>query len=205
MIDGMIKLMLPGFNRFKSVVTPGIWASLLLWHFSVSYAATTENDFAIRVETRGPLLIVDSTVKVDASPEETWKVLTDFDHMQGFISGLTLSRIVSTSDDHIVVEQKGALSYGPFSVPFESVKRNELVPFKSIRTTLISGTFKHFDSTTTLVADGEMTRIVYHAEVIPDTWLPSFIGSMLVRNEAKDKFNEFRAEIMRRKPAATEK
>ncbi len=200
MINGMINIMLPGFKRYKSIIRPVILVGLLLCHFSVAYAARKENDFDIHVESRGSLLIIDSRVKLDATPEETWNVLTDFDHMTRFMSGLKISHIVSEpADQTVVVEQKGTLGYGPLAVSFESTKRNELVPFKSIRSSLVSGTFKHFESTTALTFDGEMTQIAYHAEVIPDTWLPAFIGSVLVRSEAKDKFEEFRAEILRRK------
>lgn len=190
------RFMQPKLSIFKPIV----FTIILFCHFSETSATTQEQDFEVHVETHDSLVIVDSNVKIRASPEEVWNVLTDFDHMGRFISGLTFSRIVSKPGDRtVLVEQKGTLSYGPFSIDFNSIKLNELTPFSSIQSSLVSGSFKRFDSTTTLIADGEITQIVYHAEAIPDAWLPPIIGSMLVRSEARLKFNELRDEIRRRK------
>lgn len=170
------------------------------------YAAEKESEFAVRVERQGALVIVDSRVEIRATPEQTWAVLTDFEHMGRFISNLTVSRVVSApSERSVLVEQKGALSYGPFSIAFDSIKLNELEPHKSVRSRLVSGSFQRFDSMTTLAAEGEMTKIVYHAEAIPDTWLPPLIGPLLIRSEARQKFNELRDEILRRNSVAAEK
>jgi carbon monoxide dehydrogenase subunit G len=166
---------------------------------STAAAAADDGDIEVRVDRRGDLVVVDGGLSVAASPEEAWAVLTDFDHMASFISNLQVSHVVSVTGQTIHVEQKGKSSHGPFSIDFESVKAYELKPFDSIRTHLISGTFKKFEGRMDLVAQGATTRLVYHGESIPVMWVPPLIGPAMVRSEIREQFGELRDEILRRK------
>jgi carbon monoxide dehydrogenase subunit G len=185
--------MMPQPSLLRLIVLGATWVCL----GAVANAAD-DNDAQVRVQTRGDLLIVDASLSVAASPEEAWAVLTDFDHMANFISNLQVSRVVAATGNTIQVEQKGKSSHGPFSIAFESIKEYELNPFDSIRSRLISGTFKRFEGTMQLIVQGKATRLVYHGESIPEMWVPPLIGPALVRSEIQEQFGELRDEIVRR-------
>ncbi len=172
-------------------------AQLLLLPFSA--LAQDDASLVVQVEARGEVMVVDSRLSVRAPIEDVWSVLTDFDHMSKFISGLTTSRVISLNDSHAQVEQIGKVTFGPLSISFDSVKDNELTPPKRIITTLVRGTFKQFRSTTTLDEGVDETIIIYHGEAIPEMWLPPVIGPALVRSETRKKFTELRDEILRRR------
>ena len=175
---------------------------LSLWS-AVSPAADLSDDAPqVSVRRDGDLLIVDARMTVAALPEAVWSVLTDFDHMTGFISNLDASRVVAEDGQTLRVEQKGTSRHGPFSIHFASVKRYVLTPYTRITSSLISGTFKKFEGQMDLLPRETGTELQYHGESIPEMWLPPLIGPALVRSEIREQFGELRTEILRRKRIA---
>jgi hypothetical protein len=58
-------------------------------------------------------------------------------------------------------------------------------------------------ATTELIASFEGTEVVHHAESEPPFWLPPLIGPAIIESETRTRFEELRAEILRRKAVAT--
>ena len=154
-------------------------------------------EVAVRMQRRE--VFVDVSFHVRATPQEAWAVMTDFDHATAFISKLEESVILSRTRDTLVVSQKGSMGWGPFSVPIETVTEMHLTPYEKIQSHLLSGTMKKYETTTRLIADPGGTRIEYHLDSIPDVWLPPLIGRALVEHEARARFSQLVAEILRRK------
>jgi ribosome-associated toxin RatA of RatAB toxin-antitoxin module len=186
-------------SPLKSLRRLAALCGTLLCLCASAFAGDSHDDIEVRVERRGDVLVVDATLTVEATPEEAWAVLIDFDHMAQFISNLEKSRILSSSGNAMRVEQNGRSSHGPFALVFASVKDYELKPYESIRSRLVSGTFKKFDGLTTLSRVGSGVRLDYHGESIPDMWIPPLIGPVMVRNEVAEQFRELRNEILRRR------
>jgi ribosome-associated toxin RatA of RatAB toxin-antitoxin module len=157
----------------------------------------------VKVQRRGETIVVDVVATAPGSPREAWSVLTDYDHMATFISNLTTSRIVERRDEHLLeVMQAGRTKVGFMSFGFEAVRAVELVPMREIRSSLVSGDFKAYASTTSIAPTPTGTRIVHHGEYVPKAWLPPMIGPAIIERETKKQYQEFIAEIERRVAAA---
>ena len=173
--------------------------AVIVWSCATAAPHARPDDIAVTVAQHGGKVTIDVELNVDASPQETWAVLTDFDNLASFVSGLEVSQVIEKYDAYWTVLQRGRAGTRPFSVPYESIRSVELLPYETIRAKLISGSVRHYVDTTRLIADGARTRIVSNAECIPGVWLPPFIGIAFVREETRSQFSDLRTEILRRR------
>lgn len=177
-----------------------IAAALLL--YGPVWAETPANDdIRVKVDTRNELVVIDVEFTVKASVRDAWQVLTDFDGMPKFISGIERSHVVARSGRTWRVAQRGVSSAGPLSFSYDSVREITLKPYSEIRARALSGSMKKMDSVTRLTPWQGVTRITYHAELIPKTALPLGIGAGFIEDRTRDQFGEMRAEILRRMAA----
>ena len=85
---------------------------------------------------------------------------------------------------------------------FAGVRGVELVPKHEIRTRLIEGDFKSFQSTTRLSESGGRVTIVQHGEYVPKKWVPPMIGPALIAGESRRHYREIADEVVRRRANA---
>ena len=163
------------------------------------------DEIAVKVERRGETVVVDVEATAPAPVEQAWAVLTDYDHMTSFVSSLTASRVVERHDaDRWHVMQAGRTTVAFMSFAFETVRAVELVRHKEIRSSLVSGDFKAYASTTSIAPAGSGTRIVHHGEYVPTKWLPPMVGPAVIERETRRQYQEIIAE-MERRAAATKR
>ncbi len=168
----------------------------------LAVAACPAQEIDVTVERRGETVVVDVEATAPGPPCEAWAVFTDDDHMTSFISNLTASRVVQRRDhDHLHVMQAGRTTFAFMTFGFEAVRAVELVPLKEIRSSLVSGDFKAYASTTSISSVPTGTRIVHHGEYVPTRWLPPLIGPAVIERETRRQYQEFIAEIERRTAA----
>lgn len=193
---------------------PALPAALLMlclgWSSSgAALAAIDDNEEPVHVQVRksGELIIVDADFSVAVTPKLAWAVLTDFDHMTRFVSNVQYSAVTSRQADKLQVVQKGEARRGPLSFSFDSVREITLLPFERITTHLLSGNMKQLDGTTLLSSEGSgtqvRTHVTYHAESIPNTFVPPVIGTAFIQSESRHQFEEMRVEMLKRKTAGT--
>ncbi len=182
----------------------------LLFMWLVLFMATAlaepqqDEGIEVKVQVVGENVIVDLSLVVPATRQQVWAVLTDFDHMAGFISNLKESKVVSTSADTMKVFQRGSAKYGPIKFLFESTREMQLAPFDKIQSRMISGNMRKMEGTTQLVDEGAQTRIIYHTDSIPGVWIPPIVGKVFIEHEIREQFREMRDEIIRRKQSTTQ-
>lgn len=157
-----------------------------------------EHDVSVTVRMSGETIIVDTNVFIAAPPEIVWGVLTDFEHMTAIVSNLQSSRVVSQSADKWLVAQTGKANWGPFSFAFDTVREVQLKPMTEIRSHLVSGTLKKQEGVTRITPQGAGTRLVSHAELIPDVWVAPVVGTRFIESETRKQIEELRAEMARR-------
>lgn len=160
-------------------------------------------DIRVKVENDGEQIIVNATFTVPAAPQLVWAVLTDFDNISRFISSIQSSKVVGRSGNDVHVSQHAIEKYAFLTISLESVRKISLTPFKKIYERMISGNMRKMEETTQLLPEGNHTRIVYQAEIIPDMWILRFIGPHFIENEARKQFQEISDEIIRRKLVLT--
>ena len=170
-------------------------AALLL----LAAAPCPAQEIGVRVERRGETVVVDVEATAPGATADAWAVLTDYDHMASFISILTASRIVERRDrDTLHVMQAGRTTVAFMSFGFEAVREVELVSMREIRSSLVSGDFKAYASTTSISRVPSGTRIVHQGEYVPKKGLPRMIGPAVIERETRRQYQEFVAEIERR-------
>ncbi|HEY2559160.1 MAG TPA: SRPBCC family protein [Caldimonas sp.] len=164
-------------------------------------AACAAQEIEVRVERHGEAVVVDVDAHMPGALHDAWAVFTDYEHMASFITNLTASKVLARKDDTLEVMQAGRTKVGFLSFGFEAVRAVELVPMKEIRSSLVSGDFKAYVSTTSLAPVTGGTRVRHHGEYVPKSWLPPIIGPAVIERETRKQYQEFAAEIERRSSA----
>ena len=164
--------------------------------------AADDADIGVRIQRDGERIIVDVNFPVAAAALDTWNVMTDYDHMSSFVSNLQSSRVISRDGNTLVIEQKGKAARGPFTFAFENVREIVLTPIREVRSRMITGNLEMSEFRTEVIDHGDSSEIVNHGEFIPKVWVPPIIGPAVIEAETRKQFQEFRAEILRRKAQA---
>lgn len=170
---------------------------------SLAAAVSSDQDIDVKVAKNGRLVEVDVAFRVNASRDDAWRVLTDYNDMVRFVSSLTSSSIVRQDGNDLEVAQKGKVQFGLLSFPFDSTRRIELEPYHEIRSYLIDGDMKTSRFTTRIVDEGSATLILQHGQIVPSIWVPPWIGPAIIAAGTRKQWQEFRAEILRRKTPST--
>jgi hypothetical protein len=165
-------------------------------------ATPDSHDIKVTIDRNGDRFAVEVELAVEATPEEAFAVLTDYDHMARFVSNVLESRVVRNDGSRIAVEQKSRLALGLIHFDFVNVREVELVPFGEIRSRVTEGDMQGSSFTTTIATRGARTWIENRGSFVSTRWIPPLIGTALLEAETRKQFQEFRTEILRRKGAA---
>jgi carbon monoxide dehydrogenase subunit G len=158
-----------------------------------------QKDINITIQNDGKKIIVDAYFTVPVNSQLVWETLTDFDNIPSFISSVQSSEIINRTGNTLHVTQNSIIRFSVITFNFESVREVNLVPFKEINERMISGNMRKMEETTQIIPEGDQTHISYHANIIPDMWILKYIGHVFIEDEAREHFQEFRDEVIRRK------
>jgi uncharacterized protein YndB with AHSA1/START domain len=128
---------------------------------------------------------VNAAVRIKASPEAIWSVLTDCDHAATFIPGVKRCRRVKSAPDGTweVIEEESKYSWlmpSVTTVVQADYRRPQRIDFKRV-----SGDLKDEDGTWLLKADhgGPTTIVEYELHVDPGFWIPRVLLRHSLRSE----------------------
>ncbi len=170
-----------------------------------AWSLETDQDIVVHVEKEGQNIAVDVDCPVDAPRAIVWEVLTDYDHMAQFVSNIEYSEITERADNVLRVHQRGRASRGLLSITFDNIREIELVPYREIRSRLISGDLKASNFVTRIVEGGTRVHIVNTGSYTPKIWIPPFVGPALIEEETRKQFGEIRNEVLRRSASARQR
>jgi carbon monoxide dehydrogenase subunit G len=168
-----------------------------------SRASPAQDDIQVEVSRNGDNVLVHAQLSVPVSAQQAYSVLTDYDHMQQFLPGLEKSQILKHLDKGLLVAQSGRAALGPFSMPFDYVRRIELQPGVSLVSHIVSGSIKRADVTTTLKEAKGQTLITYDSDATMSIWLPFGIGNSAIASHIRDQLDSMRKEMLRRRSTAS--
>ncbi len=171
-------------------------ALLLLAGLALSARALSDDE--VTVDYRDGTYYGSLRLRTPASPAVVMAVLTDFERMPEFMPGLTSSRIVARHHNQYQVAQQGKISFGPFSMPFESLRQIELVDGRRILSKSLSGSARRMQSVMQVRPLEGGSEIDYRIEIEPANWLPSSLGSNFLQHELAEQFNALSREMLRR-------
>lgn len=172
---------------------------MLLWFACAAGAADGPSFRAQRVDGE---FVVEGELSVAAPLHVAWGVITDYDRMTSFVPDMIESRVLSREDGVWRVFQRGVTRFGPLSFGYEVEREVVIEGGYVVRSHGVRGNLKKLEMTTRLVPDGAGTRILYHAVMVPDFWVPPLIGPRLMRAQAERQFAALVKEMERRVAAA---
>jgi carbon monoxide dehydrogenase subunit G len=167
----------------------------LIW-LPLTAISVTDDD--VHVEYRNGTYYAHLSARIAVPSPIVFSVLTDFDHMANFMPGLSSSRITSQQNNVYVVTQRGKVKFGPFSMPYESERRIEIVDNSRILSRSVPGSARRTQSEMRLQPWEQGTRLDYKVEIEPDSWLPSSLGINFLQHELAEQFNALGREMQHR-------
>lgn len=173
-------------------------ACALCWGVPLAAEGPTD-PVDVTVTREGEHYLFTAEFRVPVDIHTAWAVLTDFEHMAGFLPGLKESQVLTQTGDRLTVQQKGESTAGLLSMEYESVRAVQLTPYRSIRLRTLKGSPGTVEGETRLTPEGrEGTRISYTAQAQPDSTLASLVPTRYVREELRTQFQAMREEMLRR-------
>ena len=176
-------------------------ALLLLFSLALPAWAADDRNSEVEVSVRvdGDDVHVTVNFTVDATPQEVWAVLTDFDGMAKFVSNLETSAVASRQGNVVRVHTKGKARFGPLQFPFEAVRELTLTPYERIQSKQVSGTLKRFEGETRITPTAQGTRVTYRGDSTSNQSIPFIVGPSFIKSETEEQFHEMQTEILRRR------
>lgn len=139
---------------------------------------------------------------VRATPQQVWKVLTDYERLPKFVPGLVRSKILSRSQQEVTLEQESTARFLFLSQTIRLVMHLREHPFSTIEVALVSGDMKRYEARWTLarlVQDGrDGTLISYYGAIEPAFFLPPVFGKQLMQANVRKTVLAVMTEIEKR-------
>jgi carbon monoxide dehydrogenase subunit G len=170
-------------------------AALLALEVALAGAA---QDLSVEVKRDGASFDIRAAATVAAPLATVWEVLTDYEHLAGFIPGLSQSTVELRAANRVLVEQKGEARFLVFSFPMEVRLEVLESPSDSITSRAVGGNLKRMRGRYDLKSVDGGILLRYSGEMEPDFELPPVIGTLAVRTMAEEQFAALVAEIERR-------
>lgn len=159
---------------------------------------------AVTVTRTADGYVVEGRCTTAVSRSEAWKVLTDYDGLDRFVSSMRESRVTERAGDHLLVEQTavGRLflfsrrmtvvlfvhEKPPGSIVFEDVLRKDFVVYR--------GEWR-------IEERGELREISYRVTARPAFRVPDLVARGMFGRTVRDLLQQVEAEMVRRAALAT--
>ena len=160
-----------------------------------------DQDIDVHVRKEHAAFDISLEFTVSATLEQTWSVLTDYEHMAQIVSNMDSSRIVSREGNRLTVAQTSHGKVGPLHIAVDGIREIELTPLSEIRSHLVKGDLKSSDFTTSLHSDGAVTRVTVKGKFVAAAWVAWTLSAETVTAQTRRQYQELRNEILRRKGA----
>lgn len=136
---------------------------------------------------------------VNASTQAVWNTLSDYDHLNTFVSSIKSSRRTEPDGSGSLVEQTMVGKAGIFHKRIQLTLLINEVAGKEIAFRDISKkSFKHYKGAWVIESMGDEITVRYTLSAAPDFFSPDFIAVPAFKRTVRDLLNEVCAEIIRR-------
>jgi uncharacterized membrane protein len=176
--------------------------AMIVFAINAQAAQDSGRDIVVKAEKDGTTFTVNAEMAVQATVDEVWAVLVDFDNMARILSNVDASRIANRDGDKFEVIQKSHAAAGPVRLSLDSVRQVELVPKREIRSHLVKGDLKASDFVTRVNEDGPGVRVSVSGKFVAGGFSGGVISPETVENQTRRQYQELRDEVMRRKSSA---
>jgi len=158
---------------------------------------------AVRASRDGAAFFaVRASAVTQATPQQAWRVLTDYERLSQFVPDLLSSRVLSRNQNETLLEQQSRSGFLFVSVQVRMVVRIAERPPQALAVERVSGDMRHYAAHWRLepvsAVLGGGTRITFDGELEPDFPLPPLLGDAIVQANVKKMVEAVIAEIERR-------
>ncbi len=176
--------------RFVGLLMMGAAATALARPAADISVEATSQDAGVQVTARALLHV---------PAELIWQTLTDYEHLPNFVPDIAFSRVVSRQGAQLVIEQRGDVRLWFFSYPIRVTVASTERPYHGIDVHLLQGNLRRLDGGYRIEPqpDGS-TELTWSGLIEPDTPLPGFIRTALLRRNISEQFAGMVREIERR-------
>lgn len=140
-------------------------------------------------ETGFPSFQVNARGFVHATPQQAWRVLTDYEHLAEFVPNMVHSKILSRGPHDATVEQVSQTSFLFMSHTVRMVVHIDERPFTALKVKLVSGDMQYYLAHWALAKatrdDEDGTLITYSGSLEPAFYLPPLLGQPLVQAQVQ--------------------
>jgi carbon monoxide dehydrogenase subunit G len=164
-----------------------------------SQAADSPYVRSVVVTSDGASYVCEAVLFAPVPPSLAWEVLTDVDHMVGWVPNLRESRVLKREGDVAFIEQVGLAQFGFLSFTFTTERRLEMIRPVSISAVQIRGDARRYNSLLRLSPEAAGTRITYHAEFEPGLLAAMVLSREFFEHEIAEQFTAMIREMVRRK------
>jgi hypothetical protein len=154
-------------------------------------------DVAIEVTRSGDTLRVTASAEIEGTIARTWQVLTDYDRLAEIVPDLRVSRVISRKGNLVQLEQKGEARLLFFSFPVDVRLAITEHPRERIVSRAVSGNFRDMQGAYTLEGKEGRVLLRYKGSMVPDFYVPPFIGTWVLRHSIETSFQALVDEIER--------
>ena len=176
--------------------------TVLVLMFQFFADAAEAVDVVVQTRSQGRTIIVEASAEFSREMTRAWAVLTDYDHLSQFIPNMQSSWVVARTSAGPVVEQRGVARLLVFSIPLEVRLAVMEFPPHRIVSRGEGGSFREFRGMYDLSVVGGRTRLRYVCEMVPDFFVPPFLGTAMLRQNVEESFGALAEEIVRRSEAS---
>jgi hypothetical protein len=152
------------------------------------------------VDRDGDAYVVNAVFFAPVGQSVAWDVLTDFDHMNGWVPNVAESKATKREENSVIVEQRGVAKFGAASFPYVTERKIEMAMPTSIKTTQLKGSLRRVESTLQLEPDGKGTKINYHLVMVPSLLASTVMSKPFLEHEVSEQFTAIVGEMVRRSP-----
>jgi ribosome-associated toxin RatA of RatAB toxin-antitoxin module len=194
----------PAAIAAQSGTRPGA-SCLLILCLAGFAAAAPAADVTVRATRNGDALEVEASAEFTGSLAGCWRVLTDYNRLAEFVPDLHASRVISREGNSAIIEQKGEARLLFFSYPLDVRLAITEHPQERIVSRAVAGNFRELHGTYWLQADQGRVRLRYSGRLVPDFYVPPFIGTLVLSSNVESTFRALVEEIERAQRDAREK
>ena len=154
-------------------------------------------EVAVHVTRNGDSFSVEASAEFEGTVTRTWQVLTDYGRLAQFVPDLQVSRVLSRQGNRAVVEQKGEARVLFFSYPIDVRLAITEHPNERIVSRAVAGNFREMRGAYSLEAGQGRIVLRYTGHLVPDFFVPPFIGTLALRHNVETTFRALVNEIVR--------
>jgi hypothetical protein len=158
-----------------------------------------KGETVLLADTGNAKYLIQGSFEVKARLDQVWDVLTDYDGLNGIVSTLVHSQVVSRDGASVLVKQTARGRFLFFHREIPMLLRITEKPLGSLAFTEVSKTvFKDYDGSWTLQDLSGTVKVDYELQVSRACLAPAFIERGLFRDNALTLLQEMKKEITRR-------